>query len=67
MYKFFCDKHPDREAVATFKIREMPVGARPPMLFIGPGIELDVRMIDLCEECAELVRPLTPSQEKHPV
>lgn len=58
MITIFCDKHPHREAVATFKIREMPVGSRP-ILLTTPGWESDVKMIDLCKECAELVRPLS--------
>lgn len=59
MKKMFCDRHPEREAVATFKIREVTLGSRP-WLF---GYEADVRMIDLCQECAELVRPLTQAQK----
>lgn len=62
MKKVFCDRHPDRSAVATFKIREVPVGSRPMML---PSWESDVRMIDLCEECTQLVRPLDMSKREN--
>lgn len=63
MRKILCDRHPDREAVATFKIREVSAGSRP--ILLGP--EIVGWVIDLCEECAELVRPLTKSQEKHSI
>lgn len=56
-----CDRHHDRDAVATFKIREMSVGSRPLLL----GLEGDVRVIDLCDECAKLVRPLLPAKTSH--
>lgn len=55
-----CDKHQERDAVATFKIRELPVGCRPILM----GLDGDIRVIDLCEECAKLVRPLIPAKPK---
>lgn len=54
-----CDRHPDRDAVATFKIIEMPAGSRP---FLA-GLETFSHVIDLCQDCAELVRPLTPQSK----
>lgn len=63
MKKVFCDRHPDRPAVATFKIREVPAGYRP-MMIPSWSWESDVRMIDLCDECAQLVRPLDVSKSK---
>lgn len=54
-----CDRHPERDAVATFKIHEMPVGSRP-FIFV---YDYYTRVIDLCQDCAELVRPLTPQSK----
>lgn len=48
-----CDKHPDRDAVATFRIIEFPVGTRPVLLGYTAGI---THYIDLCEECADKVQ-----------
>jgi hypothetical protein len=49
-----CDRHPDRDAVATFRVIELQVGLRPFLI----GYSAGGRTIDLCDECAELVRPL---------
>jgi len=43
-----CDIHPDRKAVATFRIiKYTTVGVRP-LLYLGA----DGYIVDLCEECA---------------
>ena len=54
-----CDKHPERDTVATFVVRELKVGTRPLLL----GLEVDCRVIDLCQDCAEFVRPLVPERK----
>jgi hypothetical protein len=48
-----CDRHPDREAVATFRIIQFPPGARPILFGYTSGME---QMIDLCKECADKVQ-----------
>lgn len=47
-----CDNHPDREATATFRVRELPAGSRPLLL----GYEVTGNYFDLCEECAAAFR-----------
>ena len=47
-----CDNHHDRDAVATFRIVELPVGSRPLLV----GYNVAGRTVDLCEECAGHVR-----------
>lgn len=43
-----CDNHPDRVAVATFRIIKFPVGTRPLLI----GYSAGGKMVDLCEKCA---------------
>lgn len=47
-----CDNHPERDAVATFRIIKLPAGSRP--LFIGYSMG-EQKMIDLCEECTQTI------------
>ena len=49
-----CDKHHDRDAVATFRIIEYPKGSRP--ILFGAYVPTPNYFIDLCEECAAKVR-----------
>jgi hypothetical protein len=42
-----CDNHPDRIAVATYRIIKLPLGARPFLI----GYSASGYMVDLCEEC----------------
>ena len=48
-----CDHHPDRDAVATFRVIEMAAGARPIFIGYATGHQF---LLDLCEECAARVR-----------
>lgn len=51
-----CDKHPDRRAVATFRISKYPAGTRTGLLGAYPnGSET---RLDLCEECVETLSGL---------
>lgn len=56
-----CDRHPDRDAVKTFRITEFPAGTRP--LFMGYTTGA-MNYIDLCEECANQVRVIKDDNER---
>lgn len=46
-----CDNHPDRIAVATFRIVKLPAGSRPMLI----GYSAGGTTIDLCEKCASRI------------
>lgn len=53
-----CDRHPDRDAVASFRIIELPVGSRP--IIIGMNAD-SYMIIDVCQECKDQI----PIKENH--
>lgn len=46
-----CDRHPEREAVATIAVRVHAAGFRPILLHAAFGTNQSTRYFDVCAEC----------------
>lgn len=57
-----CVNHPERDAVSTVGVREIPLGKRP--MILNMIVDAGGKYYDLCAECLTNFKAVLPNEEE---